>query len=198
MLKLFDYRLSGNCYKVRLMLSLLKLEYEIISLDLKKGEHKSPEFLKLNIFGQVPVLVDENTVVRDSQAILIYLARQYAEDNWLPNKAESLALIIQWLFTASHDIQQGLADARAYYLVGRQVNIELATKRSHMILKTIDQHLAQRQWLELNHLTIADISCFPYVAMSRDGKIALDNYSNVIAWIDRIKQLPNYLDLPIF
>ena len=141
MLKLYDYKISGNCYKVRLMLSLLKLEHEIVPVDLKKGEHKSPEFLELNQFGQVPVLVDKNIVIRDSQAILVYLARQYGKDNWLPNESDSLALIMQWLFTASHNIQQGLANARAYYLVGRQVDIEAATQRSHAVLKVINQHL---------------------------------------------------------
>lgn len=196
MLKLYDYTLSGNCYKVRLMFSLLKLEHEIVSLDLKKGEHKSLEFLKLNQFGQVPVLVDENTVIRDSHAILMYLSRCYGGDNWLPNEAEPLALVMQWLFTAAHDIQQGLATARAYHLVGRQVDIEMATQRSHIILKVIDQHLTQRQWLELNRPTIADIACFPYIALAGDGKIALDDYPNVIAWVNRIKQLPGYIELP--
>ena len=120
MLKLYDYQISGNCYKVRLMLSLLKLQHEIIPVDLGKKEQKSPEFLKLNQFGQVPVLVDKNIVIRDSQAILIYLTRQYDDNNWLPNESESMALIMQWLFTAAHDIQQGLANARGYYLVGRE------------------------------------------------------------------------------
>ena len=85
MLKLYDYKISGNCYKARLMLWLLKLKHEIIPVALEKGEHKSPKYLKLNPFGQVPVLVDGDIIVRDSQAILIYLAQQYNTDDWLPN-----------------------------------------------------------------------------------------------------------------
>ena len=65
MLKLYDYKLSGNCYKARLMLSLLKLKYETVSLNLKRGEHKSFEFLKLNPFGQVPTLLDRDITIRD-------------------------------------------------------------------------------------------------------------------------------------
>ena len=196
MLKLYDYKISGNCYKVRLMLSLLKLEHEIVPVDLKKGEHKSPEFLELNQFGQVPVLVDKNIVIRDSQAILIYLAKQYGKDDWLSDELESLALIMQWLSTAAHEIEQGLANARAYYLVGRKVDIEAATQRSHAVLKVINQHLEQRQWLELNRPTIADVACYPYIAMARDGKIALADYENIVAWIARVKQLSGYIDLP--
>ncbi|MBW4473897.1 MAG: glutathione S-transferase [Stenomitos rutilans HA7619-LM2] len=195
MLKLYDFALSGNCYKARLMLSLLNLEHKIISLDLKSSEHKSLEFLRLNLFGQVPVLVDENTMIRESQAILVYLARCYGGNSWLPSEAEPMSLVMQWLFTAAHDIQQGLAAARAYHLVGRQLDIETATQRSHTILTAINQHLARRQWLELNCPTIADIACFPYIALAADGKIALDNYANVTAWLARIKQLPGYVEL---
>jgi len=195
-LKLYDFALSGNCYKARLMLSLLNLEHKIVPLDLKSGNHKSLEFLRLNLFGQVPVLVDGNTVIRDSQAILVYLARCYGGNSWLPNEAEPMGLVMQWLFTAAHDIQQGLAAARAYHLVGRQLDIDTATQLSHAILTAIDQHLAQRQWLELNCPTIADIACFPYIALATDGKIALGNYANVVAWLTRIKQLPGYVELP--
>jgi glutathione S-transferase len=60
----------------------------------------------------------------------------------------------------------------------------------------VDQHLSQRQWLELDHPTIADIACFPYIALAGDGKISLDDYPNVVKWIDRIKQLPKYIGMP--
>ena len=196
MLKLYDYRISGNCYKIRLMLSLLELEYKNVPTKLEEGEHKSDRFLKLNQFGQVPVLVDGNAIIRDSQAILIYLARKYGGEDWLPNDAESLALVMQWLFTASHNIQQGLANARAYYLVGRQVDIEAATQLSHQTLNVVERHLAKRKWLELERPTIADIACFPYIAMSKQGKITLDNYPNIVAWIALMESLPGYVDLP--
>jgi glutathione S-transferase len=182
MLKLYDFNLSGNCYKIRLFFSLLDLEYEILSVNLRGGEQKTPDFLQLNVFGQVPVVVDEKFVIRDSQAILIYLARQYGGESWLPSDPESMSLVMQWLSTAAHDIQQGLAAARVYHLFGRQLDIETATTRAHDVLKVMDCHLAQRQWLELDRPTIADIACFPY-------------YFNVVAWLDRVKQLPNYAEI---
>jgi glutathione S-transferase len=80
MIKLYGHELSGNSYKVKLLLSLLALDYEWIKVDLMVGAHKQPEFLALNPFGQLPVLVDGNTVLSDAQAILVYLARQYGGD----------------------------------------------------------------------------------------------------------------------
>jgi glutathione S-transferase len=195
MLKLYDFNLSGNCYKIRLFFSLLDLEYEILSVNLRGGEQKTPDFLQLNVFGQVPVVVDEKFVIRDSQAILIYLARQYGGESWLPSDPESMSLVMQWLSTAAHDIQQGLAAARVYHLFGRQLDIETATTRAHDVLKVMDCHLAQRQWLELDRPTIADIACFPYIALAEDGKVSLTYYFNVVAWLDRVKQLPNYAEI---
>jgi glutathione S-transferase len=195
MLKLYDFSLSGNCYKVRLLLSLLGLESELVTVDLQGGQQKTPVFLELNLWGQVPVLVDGNFVIRDSQAILCYLAQRYGNESWLPSDPESMGLVMQWLSTAVHDIQQGLAAARVYHLFGRQLDIETATVRAYAVLTEINRHLVQRQWLELNRPTIADVACFPYIALAEDGKISLTDYPHVVAWLKRVKQLPNYTEM---
>lgn len=195
-MKLYSHELSGNCHKVRLLLSLLKTDYELVPVDFIKGEHKSPQFLKLNPLGQVPVLINGDVVIRDSQASLVYLARLHQREDWLPVEAEPLSQVMQWLSTAANDIQEGLSAVRRYYLLNAQLDVELATKQAHVILKIIDQHLTGRQWLELNRPTVADVACFPYVALARDGKIALDAYPNVVAWIERMKQLPGYVGMP--
>lgn len=197
MIKLYSYQLSGNCYKVRLLLSLLGIEHEIIPVDLGKGEHKSPEYLQLNPFGQVPVLVDQEVVLADAQAILVYLARQYGGEDWLPVDAEPLSRIVRWLSTAAGEIRQGPELARRYYLFGsKNINIEMATQQAATILELLNAHLSDRQWLELDRPTIADIAAFPYVALAADGKIDLTPYTNVLAWIERIKQLPGFVDMP--
>ena len=109
MIQLYDIELSGNCYKVRLMLSLLGLEYERVPIALNKGEHKTEEFLKLNPLGQVPVLRDGDVVIRDAQAILVYLARRYGSEDWLPGEAEPMSKVVQWLSVAANEIQHGVA-----------------------------------------------------------------------------------------
>lgn len=197
MMKLYDVTISGNCYKVRLLLSLLKLDVELVPVNLKEGEHKSSSFLKLNAWGQVPVLVDRDHTIRDSQAILVYLARQYGGETWLPTDAVSMSQVMQWLSNAANEIANGLATARLYHLFGQtKIDLDRATQKSHQFLTLLDSHLSDRQWLECGRPTIADIACFPYVALSKDAKVSLDSYPHVNAWIDRIQQLPNYIGMP--
>lgn len=195
MIQLYDHDLSGNCHKVRLMLSLLGLEHELVSVDLMKSEHKSPQFMKLNPLGQVPVLVDNDVVIRDAQAILVYLTRRYGSD-WLPTEAELMSKIMQWLSIAANEMQHSLAAARKFFLLSAQIDLELAQNRAHEILQIIDQHLAQRKWLESNRPTVADVACFPYIGLAADGKISLEAYPHVIAWKNRIQQLPGYIGMP--
>ena len=86
-MKLYDVDVSGNCYKVRLLISLLGIDCEMSPVDLYKSrEHKSPEFLRLNPRGQVPVLTDGKVTIWDSQAILVYIARKHGGDDWLPTR----------------------------------------------------------------------------------------------------------------
>jgi glutathione S-transferase len=197
MITLYGHEISGNSYKVRLLLSLLNLKYEWGRVDLMKGEHKSPEYLAKNPFGQVPFLVDGEVQLADSQAILVYLARQYGGEKWLPLDALSLAQIIRWLSTAAGEVRQGPENARLYYLfgAGTNINIERATQKSTFILTQLDQHLSDRTWLEFDHPTIADVAIYPYIALARDGKIDLDAYPQVLNWIERVKQLAGYIPM---
>lgn len=196
MTQLYGHELSGNSYKVKLMLSLLGLDYEWIQVDLLTGAHKQPEFLALNPFGQVPVLVDGNIVLADAQAILVYLARQYGGESWLPLEAEPMSRVVRWLSTTAGEVRQGPESVRLYYLFNAtSINLERATQKSEFILTQLNHHLAKREWLELGHPTIADVAAFPYVALARDGKIDLDSYPHVLAWIDRIKHLPGFVGM---
>ncbi|MBM0743377.1 glutathione S-transferase [Phormidium sp. CLA17] len=196
MIKLYGHELSGNSYKARLFLSLLKLEFDWITVDLMKAEHKGAAHLARNSFGQVPVLVDGEVTLPDAQAILVYLARQYGGEEWLPSEALPLAQVIRWLSTAAGEVRQGPENARLHYLFGvTAVEIERATQKSEFILTQLNQHLETRTWLEFERPTIADIAIFPYVALARDGKINLDAYTDVLAWIERVKQLPGYIPM---
>ncbi|BAY07564.1 glutathione S-transferase family protein [Calothrix sp. NIES-2098] len=196
MIKLYGHELSGNSYKVRLLLELLKLEYEWIKVDLMKGEHKTPEYLALNPFGQVPLLIDGETKLADAQAILVYLARQYGGEQWLPLDALSLAQVVRWLSTTAGEVRQGLENSRLYHRFGvSNINIDRAHQKGEYILTQLNQHLSTRTWLEFNRPTIADIAVFPYVALAPDGKIDLAPYHHLLAWSDRIKQLPNYIPM---
>ncbi len=196
MIQLYGHELSGNSYKVKLMLSLLGLEYEWVKVDLLTGEHKKPEFLALNPFGQVPVLVDGEMVLADAQAILVYLARQYGGESWLPLAAEPLSRVVRWLSTAAGEVRQGPESARLYHrFKASNINLERTMQRSEFILTQLNDHLAEQDWLELGHPTIADVAVFPYVALATDGKIDLASYPNVLAWVDRVKHLPRFIGM---
>jgi glutathione S-transferase len=196
MIQLYGHELSGNSYKVRLFLELLNLDYEWIKVDLIKGEHKAPEYLALNPFGQVPLLIDGDTQLADAQAILVYLARQYGGDPWLPIDTLPLAQVVRWLSITAGEVRQGPENARLHYLFGAtSINIERAHQKAEYILTQLDQHLSTRTWLEFEHPTIADIAVFPYVALAPDGKIDLAPYPQVLSWGDRVKQLPGYIPM---
>jgi glutathione S-transferase len=195
MLKLYSHELSGNCYKARLLLSLLELEYEIIPVNLGGGEHKSPEFLKLNPFGQVPVIIDGDAIVSDSQAILVYLARRYGGEDWLPTTSEEMSQVVRWLSVAANDIQNSIAAIRKHFLLDAPIDLKSAQKKADCFLQLIDTYLSQRSWLECDRPTIADIACYPYIVLAPDGKISLTEYPNIMAWSDRIKRLPGYVSI---
>lgn len=194
---LYGHPMSGNSYKVKLLLSLLALDYEWVTVDLLKGEHKQPDFLKLNAFGQVPVLVDGDVVLADAQGSLAYLATQYDNINsWLPTDPVAMANVIRWLSITTGEVRQGPESARLYHLFGaKTINIERATEKAGFILDQLNQHLSDRPWLVGDTATIADVAVFPYVALAPDGKIDLAPYANVLAWIERIKHLPGFVGM---
>ncbi|OAB61066.1 glutathione S-transferase [Leptolyngbya valderiana BDU 20041] len=196
MITLYGHELSGNAYKARLFLELLNLDYEYKRVDLMKGEHKQPSYLAINPFGQVPALVDGDRLLQDAQGILTYLARQYGGEVWLPSDAISLSRVVRWLSVTAGEVRQGPENARLYHLFGATtINIDRATEKSHQILGQLNAWLSDRAWLECDRPTIADIAVFPYVALAPDGNIALEHYPHVLAWIDRIKQLPGFVGM---
>ena len=195
-LKLYDFELSGNAYKIRLLLSLLGLKYERIRVDLRQGEQRQPAFLKLNPRGQVPTLDDGGTVVWDSLAILVYLARKYGGEKWLPVDPEPMAEVMQWLAVMENEALFGLAKARVICKFKRPGIVEEAQALGCKGLDVIEQRLASHSWLALDRLTVADIACFPYVALAPEGEIPLDDYPGTRNWIERIKSLGGFIGMP--
>lgn len=194
---LYGHPMSGNSYKVKLLLSLLGIDYKWVTVDLMKGEHKQPEFLKLNSFGQVPVLTDGDVVLADAQGSLVYLARKYDTTNsWLPTEPTALAEVIRWISITTGEVRQGPESARLYHLFGaKAINIERATEKATFILNQLNQHLSKHEWLVGTTPTIADIAVFPYVALSPDGKIDLSPYPQVLSWLERVKQIPGFVGM---
>ncbi|VAW96146.1 Glutathione S-transferase, unnamed subgroup [hydrothermal vent metagenome] len=192
MIKLYDFPLSGHAHRIRLMLSLLNLEYECIHVKLDQGEHLEDIFTTINPFHQVPVLDDQGFVIRDSIAILCYLATQY-DSKWYPQDARSVARIQEWLAIATKELATGPAAARLVNVFGAQLDHNDAIEQSHVLLKIIDKHLDGRQWLALDDVSIADIAIYSYTAHAPEGDVSLAAYPNIKTWLARVESLPRFI-----
>lgn len=193
-MKLYHHPLSGHAHRARLFLSLTGQTFDLQEVDLVGGEHKKPEFLKLNSFGQVPVLVDGETVVQDSNAILIYLATKLGSKEWLPTDPVGAAKVQRWLSVASGEVAYGPAAARLITVFGAGFNPDEVISRAHAILKLMDQELSARDWLVGNRVTIADVAIYSYIARAPEGNVDLSAYPNVNSWLKRVENLPGFVE----
>ncbi|MDA9981602.1 glutathione S-transferase [Gammaproteobacteria bacterium] len=193
MIKLYDFELSGNCHKIRMMLSFLGLDYEKIDTDLRRKDHMSPDFIALNRLHKVPVLVDGEIVLRDSAAIMIYLARRYGKSEWYPDSPREMGEIQQWLSFSVNEVFNGLAMARAILIFNRDFDLKLAHTITDIVLDQLEFHLKDHDWLALDRFTLADIACYPYTALVHEGNISLEAFPAIRAWFKRIESLPRFV-----
>lgn len=196
-LRLHSFPLSGHAHRARLMLALLGLQAEISDVDLRGGAQKRPDFLGLNAFGQVPVLEDGETVVADSNAILVYLAGKYDKSGrWLPRDPATAAQVQRWLSVAAGQLATGPARARLVKLFGAPFDHAACQQAATQLFNVMEQHLQSRDWLAASHPTIADVALYSYTAHAPEGDVSLDAYPNIRAWIARIEALPGFVPLP--
>lgn len=195
-MKLYDLHASGNCYKVRLFASLAHIELETVAVDFLAGAHKQPPLCELNPLGQLPILEDGSVVLRDSQAILVYLAGQYAGLAWWPGHPQGQGEIAQWLSFASNEVQHSLCAARLVKKFGYPLDLLQAQANSTEILSLLDQHLEHHDWLAIGRPSIADCAVYPYVVLAPEGDVDLTPYRHVARWIERVEALPGYLAKP--
>ncbi|KAH9865659.1 hypothetical protein J1614_009245 [Plenodomus biglobosus] len=201
---------SGNSYKVRLLAALLKLDVEIVDLDLQNDEQHSAAFLKINPRGEVPVLVDGDKMFSDSSAILVWLAGKAETSYWSSDVGEQAA-IVNWLAFANSWIQFGVFTNRAilsyngpYNGLGTNASwspdqietfLQEGAIRGNKSLAILQQQLEREDWLALGRPTIADVSVFVYVALAPMGDVGLEPYPAVGRWIARIKGLEGFVGI---
>ena len=195
-MKLYDLEGSGNCYKVRLFASLANIDLDIVPVDFLNGAHKKPPLSSLNPLGELPILEDKKIVVRDSQAILVYLAGAYGGLAWWPAHPQGQAEIVQWLSFAANEVQHSVNEARLVQKFGYALDKAAALEKSPGVLSVLDQHLAINEWLAIGRPTIADCAVYPYVALAPEGGVDLMPYTHIARWMKRIESLPGYLPKP--
>ena len=192
-MKLYLHPLSGHSHRARLFLSLIGVERQEIEVDLAKAAHKSPDFLKMNRFGQVPVLDDDGTVLADSNAILVYLAKKYGRTDWLPEDAAGAAAVQRWLSVAAGQLAFGPAAARLVTVFGAKFDAAEVIARAHALLKVIEAELTGRQWIAGDRPTIADVALYSYIARAPEGNVDLAAYPEVRSWLARIEGLEGFV-----
>ena len=193
-MKLYYAAISGNSHKVRILLALLNVAHEKVGVDLGRREHKAPWFLGISPRGEVPVIEDDGVTLWDTAACLVYIARRYGGELWLPTAPAALAEVMQWLALAASEIQFGLQYARRGLLQGRWTagNQEQSQAIGRIALEVIEQRLGKSDWLALERPTIADVACFAYVETAPEAGIPLAPYPRISAWLARCKALPGW------
>ena len=193
-MKLYYHPISGHAHRARLFLSLIEAEVDIIEVNLAKGEHKAPEYLAMDRFGQVPLLDDDGTIIADSNAIMVYAATKFGRTDWLPEDALGAARVQRWLSVAAGHIAFGPAAARLITIFKAGFNPQEVIDRAHNILKLIEAELEGREWIAADHPTIADVALYSYIARAPEGNVDLAPYANVRAWLERIEALPGFVE----
>ncbi len=194
MLKLYDFELSGHAHRVRLMLSLIKQPYEKVSLNLAAGEHKKEPYISINPFGLVPVLDDEGYILRDSIAIIVYLATKYAPE-WYSEDPELRGRIHEWLALAARELAEGPARARLITVFGAKFDAESTIQFCHGLLDKVDRLIGENTWLAGETPSVADIAFYSYIAHAPEGNVSLENYQNITRWLKSFEALPNFIPM---
>jgi len=193
--------LSPSCYKIRLMAALVGVELTLRPVDFHPGgEHRGPELLALNPAGSIPILEDDGVLLTESSAMLVYVAAN-AAPAWLGNgSARESASIQQWL-SFSHRLTATLGSARLHEMLLRPGDIQALHAAGNQALRELEAALTEQRLRGLAFLagdrpTVADIACFPYVALAPDGGVSLDPYPSIRLWLRALRALDRFIEMP--
>lgn len=198
MLKVYGDYNSGNCYKVKLMLHLLGLEYQWHSVDILKGEAQAPAFLAKNPNGKVPVLeLEDGTCLWEPNAILNFLADG---SDFLPGEPRLRTQVLQWQFFEQYSHEPYIAVARfiEFYLGLPQERLEEYRKlqtRGYKALDVMEQQLGRTPYLVGEHYSIADVTLYAYTHVAHQGGFDLSAYPAVTAWLERVASHPRHVTM---
>ncbi|MDO6427436.1 glutathione S-transferase family protein [Thalassotalea sp. 1_MG-2023] len=195
-MKVYGDSQSGNCYKVKLMLSLLDLKHEWIHVDILSGESHTEAFLDKNPTGKIPLLaLDDGRYIAESNAIINYLA---TGSEFLSTDPFDYAKVQQWQFFEQYSHEPYIAVARfiAKYLgLPAERKAEYLAKQAggHKALQVMEQQLLKTPFLTGNKITTADITLYGYTHVADEGGFDLLRYPAIIQWLKRIQSLPNFI-----
>ena len=198
MIEVFGDRLSGNCYKLKLLLHQLGLEYRWLDVDILGGETRTAEFRALNPNGRVPVIrIPSGATLAESNAILNYLAHGSA---LLPDDPFDRAQVLQWQCFEQYSHEPYVATSRfilRYLGNPRERRADLAARRpgGEFALTVMESHLARHDFFAARRYTIADISLYAYTHVADEGRFVLDDFPSIRAWLSRVVAQPGHVTI---
>jgi len=200
-MKIYGHFLSAPANKVRLTASALGLDFDYQQLDLTKGEHKSPEYLKVNPVGKVPALEDDGFCLFESNAICRYLGNK-TQSNLYPQESQQRAVVDQWIDFSSHHILTNMGKilfntffAPMMGATPSQASIDEGTKYLNQQLPVIENQLQQTPMLSGNEMTIADISMLAAMEPFEFIKFDITAYPAINAWRNNLMQQDFYKNI---
>ncbi len=195
---LYDNAVSGNCYKVRLLLAHLGIEYERRDVSVVDRSNRRELLGKLNPALRVPTLVlDDGSSLGESNAILWYLAEG---TNWIPDGRYLRAKVLQWMFFEQYEHEPGVAVARflLHYTDDPALHADRIAERrraGERALAAMESHLAENDYLVGDALTIADIALYAYTHVADEAGIEMTNYPAIGRWLDRVAAAPGHVTI---
>lgn len=193
MLKIYGSDLSHPANKVRFAANALGLEYEYVFVNLREGEHKRAEYLKIHPAGKVPAIDDNGFTLFESNAIIRYLADK-ADSPMYPKDIKQRAVVEQWMDFAT--LHVGINLSKIYFnrifapRLGRPVDeqsLEDGIAFTAQFLPIIDQQLSKNKFLAGNEMTLADICLLSPLDPAEIAQVDLSAYKNIVAWRDNLK-----------
>ncbi|MCB1051444.1 MAG: glutathione S-transferase family protein [Acidobacteria bacterium] len=190
-----DYR-SGNCYKIKHLLTLMHRDHTWVSINVLKSETRTPEFLAKNPNGRIPILeLSDGRILAESNAILFFLAQG---TQYIPKDEFQQAKMLQWMFFEQYSHEPHIAVARfilCYLSRPNQREAELPAryKSGYQALDVMESHLAQQDYFVGDQLSLADIALYAYTRVADEAKFDLSGYAAIQAWFDRIEQEPGHI-----
>ncbi len=196
---LYSMQNSGNCYKLRLAMSQLGLPFQIVDVDILKGETRTPEFLAVNPNGKVPALkLDTGEILSESNAILFFLAEG---TNLLPDDRFCKAEMLQWMFFEQYSHEPYIAVARFWLKIrkgGRELQAHMLDnwwERGYEALGVMERHLETHDFFAADRYSIADIALYAYTHVAEDGEFDLSDFPKINAWMERVRAQPDHVPM---
>jgi glutathione S-transferase len=195
---LYDSAISGNCYKVRLLLAKLGIPYERREVDVVDRSDPREFLARLNPSRRVPTLVlDDGRPLAESNAIIWYFGEG---TRFVPDDSYERAQVLQWLFFEQYQHEPAIAVARFLKSYSGRPELyearkdELA-KRGYRALDAMEARLADRDWLVGDGMTLADVALYAYTHVADEGGYSLDGYAAIRAWLARVGSDPGHVPI---